>query len=225
MGKSYNQYCPIAHALDLVGERWSLLIVRELSHGPLRYTDLLDRLCGCSTNMLVARLRELETGGVVTRRQLPPPTPATLYELTSVGEGLGPVLRALALWGARTLGPPDEGTEMQEGWLHRALQTAAAPVAPAGRFQLVCGEEAAGIADGRAVEGQLDRPDVTLSGSAGAVFALLVEGDLSGLEVAGSRAAARRLADALAGSGQRDQPDAARRSSSQARRTSASVVR
>lgn len=199
MGKSYNQHCPIAHALDLVGERWSLLIARELSHGPLRYTDLLDRLCGCSTNMLAARLKELEAGGIVRRRQLPPPAPATVYELTPAGEGLRPVLRALALWGARTLGPPDETAELEAGWLHRALQTAVAPIAPAGRFQFVCGEETAGIVDGRTEEGRLEQPDVTLRGSAPALYALLVDGEPSGLEIEGSRAAAGRLADAIAG--------------------------
>lgn len=225
MGKSYNQYCPIAHALDVIGERWSLLIARELSHGPLRYTDLLDRLCGCSTNMLASRLKELEAGGVVVRRQLPPPAPATVYELTAVGEGLRPVLRALALWGARTLGPPGEDTELQPGWLHRALQTAVVPVAPAGRFQLVCGDEIAGLSDGQALEGALERPEVTLRGTAPALFALLVDGDLSGLEVEGSRASARRLAEAIAGGAGAPQAEAARRSSSQASRTSASAVR
>jgi len=105
MAKSYHQHCPIAHALDLVGERWSLLVVRELQHGPLRYGDLLERLGGCSTNMLAARLRDLEAGGVVRKRRLPPPGAATVYELTEDGVSLRPVLAALARWGARTLGP------------------------------------------------------------------------------------------------------------------------
>ena len=69
--KPYDQYCPVAHALDLVGERWSLLLVRELQHGPLRYSDLHERLPRCSTNVLATRLRELEAGGVITRRKLP----------------------------------------------------------------------------------------------------------------------------------------------------------
>ena len=72
MTRSYNQYCPMAHALDLVGERWSLLVVRELlEHGALRYSDLHCRLTGCGTNILAARLKALEAGGVVRRRQLP----------------------------------------------------------------------------------------------------------------------------------------------------------
>jgi len=72
MRRAYDQYCPIAHALDLVGERWSLLVVRELMRGPKRYTDLAEQL-GIGTNILAARLRDLEVGGVVTRRTLPPP--------------------------------------------------------------------------------------------------------------------------------------------------------
>ena len=79
MPKSYSQYCPIAHALDLVGERWALLIVRELMNGPLRYTDLAARLPRIGTNILADRLRGLEAGGVVDKRQLPPPAASTVY--------------------------------------------------------------------------------------------------------------------------------------------------
>lgn len=198
MGKTYNQFCPIAHALDLVGERWSLLIVRELSHGPLRYTDLHDRLGGCSTNMLATRLRDLETGGVVARRQLPPPAPATVYELTEAGDGLRPVLRSLALWGARTIGPPPAEGDLPAGWLARAVGLVVEPIAPAGRFQLACGDQRVGVSDGATVDGDVERPEVTLAGDAAAMFGLLVDGDLGGLSLEGSRAAARRLAAAIA---------------------------
>ena len=106
MSKSYDQYCPIAHALDLVGERWSLLVVRELLHeGPLRYSDLHGRLDGCGTNILAARLKALEQGGVVRRRRLDPPAASWVYELTEYGEGLREVLHVLAHWGARSLRP------------------------------------------------------------------------------------------------------------------------
>ena len=71
--RCYEQYCPIAHALDLVGERWSLLVVRELMRGPKRYTDLADHLPGIGTNILAARLRDLEANGIVAKRRLPPP--------------------------------------------------------------------------------------------------------------------------------------------------------
>ena len=83
-----TQYCPMAHALDLVGERWSLLIVRELlEDDQLRYSDLHARLDGCGTNILAARLKTLEQGGVVRRRQLDPPAASWVYELTEYGEG------------------------------------------------------------------------------------------------------------------------------------------
>ena len=88
MTRTYSQYCPVAHALDLVGERWSLLVVRELQDGPLRYTALLERLDSCSTNVLAARLRGLEAGGVVRRERLAPPAASTVYVLTEEGEGL-----------------------------------------------------------------------------------------------------------------------------------------
>ena len=111
--RSYNQYCPVAHALDVVGERWSLLIVRELlEHKQLRYSDLHANLVGCGTNILAARLKELERHGVLMRRRLPPPAASTVYELTEYGLELRPVMHMLAHWGARSLGPPtsDDGS-------------------------------------------------------------------------------------------------------------------
>jgi DNA-binding HxlR family transcriptional regulator len=93
----------MAHALSLVGERWSLLIVRDLLHGPKRYTDLAQGLPGIGTNILAARLRDLETCGVVTKRKLPPPAASTVYELTEYGFELREAMYALARWGARTL--------------------------------------------------------------------------------------------------------------------------
>src|ERR671926_664409 len=94
-----DQYCPMAHALSLVGERWSLLIVRELMHGPKRYTDLAANLPGIGTNILAARLRDLEEAGVLTKRRLPPPAASQDYELTEYGRALRPVMRELAIWG------------------------------------------------------------------------------------------------------------------------------
>ena len=87
--KRYDQYCPIAHSLGLVGERWTLLVVRELLHGPKRYTDLVDHLPGIGTNILAARLKELEAGGLVEKRKLPPPWASTVYELTPAGQSCG----------------------------------------------------------------------------------------------------------------------------------------
>ena len=96
MARSYSQYCPMAHALDLVGDRWSLLVVRELMHGPRRYTDLVEGLPGIGTNILATRLKDLEANGLVEKRRLPPPAASMVYELTDNGRLLRPVLHELA---------------------------------------------------------------------------------------------------------------------------------
>jgi len=116
VGKRFDQYCPIAHALSLVGERWALLVVRELLRGPKRYTDLVAGLPGIGTNVLATRLRELEAAGIVQRRKLPPPAASTVYELTEYGEGLEEVLHAIARWGARTLGLPRREDDLEPDW-------------------------------------------------------------------------------------------------------------
>jgi len=116
MNRKFDQYCPMAHALSLVGERWSLLIARELLHGPKRYTDLVNGLPGIGTNILAARLRDLEACGVVQKRRLPPPAASTVYELTEYGSGLSEALYALARWGARTLGPPTPDDVLYPEW-------------------------------------------------------------------------------------------------------------
>jgi DNA-binding HxlR family transcriptional regulator len=122
MPKSYAQFCPVAHALELVGERWALLVVRELLNGPKRYTDLASALPGIGTNILAGRLRDLERGGVVQKRQLPPPAAAKVYELTPYGEELREPLYALARWGARSLGPPTADDSLAPGWLVNAIR-------------------------------------------------------------------------------------------------------
>jgi DNA-binding HxlR family transcriptional regulator/putative sterol carrier protein len=104
--KAYHQYCPVAHALDQVGDRWELLIVRELMLGQRRYTDLAEALPGIGSNVLTTRLRELEAAGIVRKTKLPPPFAVSVYELTEHGRELDDVLRALARWGAGTLGAP-----------------------------------------------------------------------------------------------------------------------
>jgi DNA-binding HxlR family transcriptional regulator/putative sterol carrier protein len=119
--KRFDQYCPMAHALSLVGERWSLLIVRDLLHGPKRYTDLAHGLPGIGTNILAARLKDLEQCGVVQKRRLPPPAASTVYELTDYGKGLNEALYALARWGARSLGPPKSEDELYPEWGVNAL--------------------------------------------------------------------------------------------------------
>jgi DNA-binding HxlR family transcriptional regulator len=97
------------------------LVVRELLHGPKRYTDLAHGLPGIGTNILAARLKDLEQVGVVRKRKLPPPTPATVYELTEYGQGLNEAMYALARWGARSLGPPGPDDELYPEWGVNAL--------------------------------------------------------------------------------------------------------
>jgi DNA-binding HxlR family transcriptional regulator len=102
--RSYDQYCSAARALDLVGDRWTLLIVRELLAGPRRYTDLHADLPGVSTDVLASRLKDMERDGLTTRRKLPPPGAAYVYELIGKGRELLPVLQALGRWGEADLG-------------------------------------------------------------------------------------------------------------------------
>ncbi|MER7972541.1 MULTISPECIES: winged helix-turn-helix transcriptional regulator [unclassified Streptomyces] len=102
--RSYDQYCSAARALDVVGDRWTLLIVRELLAGPRRYTDLHADLPGVSTDVLASRLKDMERDGLATRRRLPPPGAAYVYELTGRGRELLPVLEALSGWGRAELG-------------------------------------------------------------------------------------------------------------------------
>lgn len=100
--RGYGEACPVAHSLDVIGDRWALLVVRELRLGPKRYSDLQASLPGAGPNVLSQRLRDLEDGGVLRRRTLPPPASARVYELTPWGAELEPVFRALARWGVRS---------------------------------------------------------------------------------------------------------------------------
>ncbi len=198
MLRTYRQYCPVAHALDLVGERWSLLVVRELAHGPLRYSDLNDRLTGCSTNVLAARLRALEAGGIVSRRRLPPPAASMVYELTDAGNDLKPVLAALAHWGARLLGPPGPDVEFERGWLANALRTAVVGLAPEARIAFRIGPDEASLSAGRVVDGVADDAEAIVSGDATSFYHLVVEGDLGRVTVQGDLGAVNSLVAALA---------------------------
>jgi len=130
MPRSYDQYCAIARALDTVGDRWALLIVRELSAGPRRYTDLHADLPGISTDVLATRLKDLERGDVVTRRRLPGHGSALAYELTDRGRALAPVLAALAAWGTRLLAEPRAVDAVRAHWAAVPLLNLL-PVAPA----------------------------------------------------------------------------------------------
>jgi DNA-binding HxlR family transcriptional regulator len=115
--RSYGQYCSVAKALDVIGDRWTLLIVRELVlQGPCRYTDLKNGLPGIATNLLSDRLRDLETQGLVRREEAPPPVATTLFHLTEAGAELEPVLDALGAWGIRYMAQPDDGDEFRSHW-------------------------------------------------------------------------------------------------------------
>ena len=104
--RSYDQYCAVARGLDVVGDRWTMLLVRDLLLGPKRYKDLLSGLPGIGTNLLANRLHELEGAGLIERTVLPPPAGSTVYQLTETGQALEPALVALGRWGARFLGRP-----------------------------------------------------------------------------------------------------------------------
>src|ERR1700709_43741 len=100
--RTYGESCGVAHALDVVGERWAILIVRELLLGPKRFTELRDGLLHASPNLVTERLRELLAAGVVARRRLPPPAASWVYELTAWGRDLEPIVVALGSWGVRS---------------------------------------------------------------------------------------------------------------------------
>ena len=155
----------MAHALDLVGERWSLLIVRELlEDDQLRYSDLHARLDGCGTNILAARLKTLEQGGVVRRRQLEPPAASWVYELTEYGKGLREVLHVLAHWGARSLGPPATRGDLDPGWLPGALRIALPLEQTHGRIEFRIDGEVAAVVDHQILSGAIDDPEAVVVG-------------------------------------------------------------
>jgi DNA-binding HxlR family transcriptional regulator len=187
MRKRYDLYCPVAHALRLVGERWALLLVVELLGGPKRYTDLAEALPGIGTNILADRLRDLEAGGIVTKRKLPPPAASRVYELTEYGQALKPTIRELALWGARSLGPPTDEEELFPGWLRNALDMVLAPLAPPGRFEFHVGDEVASLVDGETLPGPVDDPDVVIEGDPEGMYHMFVDRRLDLVTVRGDR--------------------------------------
>jgi len=196
VSKPYDQYCPIAHALGLIGERWSLLIVRELLQGPKRYTDLAASLPGIGTNILAARLKDLETCGLVTKHRLDPPAASQVYELTPYGHDLKPVIRELALWGLRSIDPPTEEDDLAPGWLYGAIDTVFAPFAPPGSFEFRIGGEVAGLVDGEAKRGSIEQPDVVVEGGVDSFYRLFVERRWESVTVEGDRDLLERLLDA-----------------------------
>jgi DNA-binding HxlR family transcriptional regulator len=196
MSKRYDQYCPVAHALDLVGDRWSLMVVRELMRGPQRYTDLVAGLPGIGTNVLASRLRDLEAHGILTRTTLPPPAASKVYELTDYGRDLQPVMHELGMWGARSLGPPSAGPPLFEGWLGNALHCAMSPLAPPGRFEFRVGDEVASMIDGEVQDGPIDDPDVVVEAEPDGIYWMFVERRSDHVRVEGDRTLLDKLVNA-----------------------------
>jgi len=196
--RSYDEYCAIAKSLDVVGDRWTLLIVRELAlRGACRYTDLRNGLPGIATNLLAERLRELEHAGVIAREDAPPPIATALFTLTPWGEQLRPVLEDLTRWGLPLMTVQKPGDTVRGHWLASALElmlTDGEPDAPAVTVELQTGE--AGdqpivieIRDGtiKTRLGAADDPDATVTGPPrpvmGLMLGLLTLGDAEPLGV------------------------------------------
>jgi DNA-binding HxlR family transcriptional regulator len=206
--RNYKQFCGLARALDHVGERWTLLVVRNLLLGPQRYSDLLERLPGITTNLLAARLRDLERLGLVTKRKAPPPVRATVYELGPAGRALEPALMELARWGGRFMDRPGKHDTFDIGWALLSLkrryrgerELVAAFEVEERSFELVFDARYLAVTEGAAT-----RPDIAVSGSRDAFKAWLFGGgDADGLRragaltVTGSDAAWRSLLTAFA---------------------------
>jgi DNA-binding HxlR family transcriptional regulator len=195
--KRYDQYCPIAHSLELVGERWTLLVVRELLYGSKRYTDLLDNVPGIGTNILAARLKELESAGIVEKKKLPPPWASTVYELTPAGRELRPVLHELARFGARLMGPPPPDA-LEPGWLMHALDLALSPLCKGSTIAFRIGDEEASLVDCTATPGIADDYDVLVETDATGFYHLVVDRRLEGVRVEGDVTALEQLLDGFA---------------------------
>ncbi|MEV8593015.1 winged helix-turn-helix transcriptional regulator [Streptomyces sp. NPDC052012] len=179
--RSYDQYCSAARALDAVGDRWTLLIVRELLAGPRRYTDLHADLPGVSTDVLASRLKDMERDGLATRRRLPPPGAANVYELTGRGHELLPVLQALGAWGEAELGERRPTDAVRAHWfalpLLRALEGEGVVEVrlEEGRFHLYAGAQDGPVYDDGPAPGE---PDALLSLDTG-TCAAISRGELS----------------------------------------------
>jgi DNA-binding HxlR family transcriptional regulator len=146
--KSYGQRCPLARALDRIGERWTLLVVRELMLGPRRYTDLLDGLPGVGTNILAARLADLQEAGLVSKQTLPPPTAVTVYELTDAGLALAPALQALREWGEQHGAPATDAQAVRPGWILQSVARRGALLAAGRSCEIRVGRDVFELAAG-----------------------------------------------------------------------------
>jgi DNA-binding HxlR family transcriptional regulator len=206
--RSYGQYCAVAKALDVVGDRWTLLIVRELLlRGACRYTDLRAGLPGIATNLLAERLRELERAGIVRRHELPPPAASTVFELSPRGAALAPVLDELGRWGVPYMAEgPAPADAFRGHWLAWPVEAFLEDRDPHGRpLQIavsVAGEQLTLSAENGEVHlrpGHPEQPDGRLEGDPHAILGVL-SGKLDldrarerGLRYEGETAALERL--------------------------------
>jgi DNA-binding HxlR family transcriptional regulator/putative sterol carrier protein len=204
--RTYGDACGMARALDVVGERWALMVVREMLLGPKRFTDLRTGLPHASPNVLSQRLRELEQAGIVRKRRLPPPAASQVYELTERGLDLAPVLDALGTWGSRLPLPgPDARMSFDAHILSfRTLFRADRAEGLDARVELRLGEQTfRATVDGGAFEivaGTHEAPDAVITSDAGTVLAVahgradLAEAEAAGaLQIAGDRELAERF--------------------------------
>jgi DNA-binding HxlR family transcriptional regulator len=205
--RSYGEACRFAHALDLVGERWALLVVRELLLGPKRFTDLRAGLPHASSNILSERLRDLEQGGVIQRRKLPPPAASWVYELTEWGRELEPIVTKLGAWGARSPFPP-ETQEINADSIVLALRSLFDPEAAAdlsATYELRIGEERFRV---KITSGELDlnrgpatEPTASIEVPDAPTFAAALTGELplddalssGAVQIEGGKQAAKRF--------------------------------
>jgi DNA-binding HxlR family transcriptional regulator len=180
--RSYDEYCSVAKSLDLVGDRWTLLVVRELLlRGPSRYTDLRNGLPGVATNLLADRLRELEAAGLVAREEAPPPIATTLFRLTERGAELKPVLDELMRWGLPLMAEQREEDVVRSHWLAGAIEVMLGDRRPDGdpvTLELRLGDEPITVAarDGEMTvkTGATGDPDAVLAGPAKPIMGLLL---------------------------------------------------
>jgi DNA-binding HxlR family transcriptional regulator/putative sterol carrier protein len=168
--RSYGQYEGLARTLDVVGERWTLLLLRELLLGPRRYKDLLEGLPGIGTNLLAKRLKHLESEDVILRKMLPPPAASAVYELTARGRQLERALHALARWGVDSMEAPADMDVLRPGWGVLAMQSTFRPERAGGvreTYEFRIGDDVfhLSVNDGslKAEQGPAAKPDLVIS--------------------------------------------------------------
>lgn len=188
--RSYGQHCAVAKSLDVVGDRWTLLVVRELLDGPRRYGDLLSALAPIATDVLAGRLRDLEAAGLVAKRALPRPASGATYELTDEGRALEDVIHAYARWGRRLIERRSPGDVVRPEWLARAVRAhlRADRHGPPVSLRLATPDGSAAVlinADRIETLADDEDADVTLSGLAEIVAAALDPGQVADLLAAG----------------------------------------